>query len=77
MIGLDTNVLVRYMMQDDPEQSPLSTRLVESLSVESPGFVALVSVVELGWMLDAAYALDRHQIADAFEALLVAGRKRA
>lgn len=70
MTGLDTNVLVRYIMQDDPEQSLLSTRLVESLAVESPGFVALVSVVELGWMLDAAYALDRHQIADAFEALL-------
>ncbi|MBN8519925.1 MAG: type II toxin-antitoxin system VapC family toxin [Candidatus Accumulibacter sp.] len=70
MIGLDTNVLVRYIMQDDPEQSLLSTRLVESLSVESPGFVALVSVVELGWVLDAAYDLDRQQIADAFEALL-------
>jgi len=70
MIGLDTNVLVRYIMQDDPEQSLLSIRLVESLSVESPGFVALVSVVELGWVLDAAYDLDRHQIADAFEGLL-------
>ena len=70
MTGLDTNVLVRYIMQDDAEQSPLSIRLVESLSVESPGFVALVSVVELGWVLSSAYDLDRNQIADAFEALL-------
>ena len=35
MIGLDTNVLVRYIMQDDAEQSPLATPLVESLSAES------------------------------------------
>ena len=59
MIGLDTNVLVRYIMQDDARQSALATRLVESLSVESPGFVPLVSVVELAWVLSSAYALDR------------------
>ena len=47
MIGLDTNVLVRYIMQDDARQSPQATRLVESLSVGAPGFVPLVSVVEL------------------------------
>ncbi|EXI66577.1 MAG: putative nucleic-acid-binding protein [Candidatus Accumulibacter adjunctus] len=70
MTGLDTNVLVRYIMQDDAEQSLLSTRLVESLSVESPGFVALISVVELGWVLNSAYDLDRNQIAEAFEGLL-------
>ena len=51
MIGLDTNVLVRYVMQDDPEQSVRATALVESLSVEQPGFVALVAVVELVWVL--------------------------
>lgn len=71
MIGRDTNVLVRYIMQDDSRPvTAVHTRLVESLAVESPGFVALVSVVELGWVLDAAYNLDRHQIADAFEGLL-------
>ena len=51
MFGLDTSVLVRYIMQDDAEQSLLSTRLVASLSVKSPGFVALVSVVELALTL--------------------------
>ena len=70
MIGLDTNVLVRYIMQDDVRQSALATRLVESLSVESPGLVPLVSVVELAWVLSSAYALDRGQVVQAFESLL-------
>jgi predicted nucleic-acid-binding protein len=39
MTGLDTNVLVRYIMQDDAKQSPLANRLLESFSPESPGFV--------------------------------------
>ena len=70
MIGLDTNVLVRYIMQDDVRQSPLATLLVESLSPQMPGFVALVTVVELAWVLSSAYQLDRTEIVEAFEALL-------
>jgi predicted nucleic-acid-binding protein len=70
MIGLDTNVLVRYIMQDDAKQAVLATRLVESLSVELPGFVPLVSVVELAWVLSSAYGLDRGQVVQAFESLL-------
>ena len=70
MIGLDTNVLVRYIMQDDAKQSLLATRLVESLSAEAPGFVPLVSVVELAWVLSSAYELNRAQLIEAFEGLL-------
>jgi predicted nucleic-acid-binding protein len=70
MIGLDTNVLVRYIMQDDAKQSLLATRLVESLSATAPGYVPLVSVVELAWVLSSAYELDRAQLVEAFEALL-------
>jgi predicted nucleic-acid-binding protein len=70
MTGLDTNVLVRYIMQDDAKQSPLATRLVESLSAEAPGFIPLVAVVELGWVLSSAYELDRSQLIEACEALL-------
>jgi predicted nucleic-acid-binding protein len=70
MIGLDTNVLVRYIMQDDAKQSSKATKLLESLTVEEPGFVPLVSVVELGWVLSSSYDLDREQVAQAFELLL-------
>ena len=70
MIGLDTNVLVRYIMQDDDIQSALATRLLESLTSDHPGFVPLVAVVELAWVLSWAYDLDRRQLVAAFEALL-------
>jgi predicted nucleic-acid-binding protein len=70
MTGLDTNVLVRYIMQDDAKQAATANRLVEALTPESPGFVPLVSVVELAWVLSGAYGLDRTQLVEAFEALL-------
>jgi predicted nucleic-acid-binding protein len=49
MIGLDTNVLVRYIAQDDAKQSPRATTLIESLTVDAPGYISVVSVVELVW----------------------------
>ena len=70
MTGLDTNVLVRYIMQDDARQSPKATKLVESLTVDETGFVSMMSVVELGWVLSSSYGLTREQLAQAFEALL-------
>jgi predicted nucleic-acid-binding protein len=70
VIGLDTNVLVRYIMQDDAKQSPLASKLVESLTADTPGLVTLVSVVELIWVLQSCYALERSQLGDALEGLL-------
>ena len=70
MIGLDTNVLVRYVMQDDPRQSPKATRLLESLSAEQPGFVPVVVMVELVWVLSGSYDLNRAQIATVLDTLL-------
>ncbi len=70
MIGLDTNVLVRYIMQDDARQSPKATRLIESLTGEQPGFVPLVSIVELVWVLSSSYGLNRAQVVEALDLLL-------
>lgn len=70
MIGLDTNVLVRYIMQDDPKQSSKASVLIESLDTDSPGFVALVSVVEVYWVLTACFDLSAKQAAQALEVLL-------
>lgn len=70
MIGLDTNVVVRYIMQDDARQSRLATRLIESLTPESPGFLPLVTVVELVWVLSSSYRLDREQVTEALDLLL-------
>lgn len=70
MIGLDTNVLVRYLLQDDPRQSAQASRLIESLSAEEPGFVPVVVLVELAWVLGAGYKLSREQLAAVLETLL-------
>jgi predicted nucleic-acid-binding protein len=70
MIGLDTNVLVRYIMQDDELQAGKATKLVESLSPDDPGFVTLVSVIELVWVLSSCFDLTREQITHALDALL-------
>lgn len=70
MIGLDTNVLVRYIMQDDRKQSPMATQLIESCTDTNAGYVTLVSVIELVWVLSLSYDLRREQVAQALEALL-------
>ena len=70
MIGLDTNVLVRYIMQDDAKQSAKATRIIDGLSSEAPGFISLVSIVELVWVLSSSYGLKREQVASALELLL-------
>ena len=70
MIGLDTNVLVRYIMQDDAAQAAKATALVETLDAERPGFVSLVSIVELYWVLSSCYDLTEAQVMQALEVLL-------
>jgi predicted nucleic-acid-binding protein len=70
MIGLDTNVIVRYIMQDDPKQSPKATKVVESLTPQEPGFVSIVSIVELYWVLTSCYNLSRQEAGQALNALL-------
>ena len=70
MIGLDTNVLVRYITQDDDIQAVLANTLIESLDEASPGFVSLVTVVELSWVLESAYGFTRQQFAEVMQTLL-------
>ena len=73
MIGLDTNVLLRYLAQDDPTHSPRATEIVErSLTVQEPGFVSLVSILEVVWVLKSLFKRSRQQIADDIEMLLAA-----
>ena len=57
MTGLDTDVLVRYLAQDDPKQAALATRLIEKeLSAAAPGFITLVVLVEVCWVLKRLYS---------------------
>jgi predicted nucleic-acid-binding protein len=71
MIGLDTNILVRYLTQDDPVQSAKAAEILERrLTEKNPGFVSVVAMVETVWVLDRAYFLTAQEIATAIERLL-------
>jgi len=71
MIGLDTNILVRYIAQDDPAQSAKAAALIERrLTAENPGFISLVAMAEIVWVLDRAYGLDDQEIAAVVERIL-------
>jgi len=71
MIGLDTNILVRYLAQDDPIQSAKATEILEHrLTEKNLGFVSIVAMVETVWVLDRAYFLTPREIAAAIERLL-------
>ncbi len=70
MIGLDTNVLVRYFAQDDAAQSKKATALMESFSAERPGYVSQIVLVEIVWVLGRSYGVERDQMKDIIESML-------
>lgn len=70
MIGLDTNVLVRYFAQDDAAQSKKATALMESLSADRPGYVAQVALVEVVWILERCYGVEREQMKDIIDSMI-------
>jgi predicted nucleic-acid-binding protein len=73
MIGLDTNVLLRYIAQDDPKQSPRAIEIIEGrLTEQEQGFVSLVTILEVVWVLKSLFQRSRQEIANDIEMLLAA-----
>jgi len=70
MIGLDTNVLVRYIAQDHPAQSAAAVKVMDSLSSDLPGFLSLVVIAEVLWVLQFSYRFKRDEIEHVVERLL-------
>ena len=71
MIGIDTNVLVRYIAQDDRTQSSRATSLIEKeCSVAAPGFVGLVVLAEVVWVSESLYGAAREDVSDIVRRLL-------
>ena len=70
MIGIDTNVLVRYMMQDDAVQSAIATEVFSHISRENPGYLSSLVLAELSWVLTRSYKERRENIANGIEGLL-------
>lgn len=70
MIGLDTNILLRATLDDDPVQSPLAQELLQSLNERRRGFVNLPVVMEFFWVLRSRYRLPHERLAGIMRALL-------
>ena len=71
MYGLDTNILVRYLVQDDPEQSKLATQFIETRCTdEQPCHINHIVLCELCWVLESNYQLVRDDISNVIEQLL-------
>lgn len=70
MIGLDTNILVRFLTHDDPKQTPIAIDIITNrVSEDVPGFVSLVTLAETAWVLDRIYGLDKRKIGEAMRSL--------
>jgi predicted nucleic-acid-binding protein len=70
VIGLDTKVLVQYIMRDDTKQSSRAAALIDALTADELGYVPLIAVVELVWVLSSCYDITREQLVQALETLL-------
>ncbi|MFV0278451.1 MAG: PIN domain-containing protein [Parahaliea sp.] len=71
MKGLDTNVLIRYLAQDDPKQSRIATRFIEAeCTGEDPCFIGHITLCELAWVLQSSYRLSAAAALEVIEKLM-------
>lgn len=70
MISLDMNVLVRYITHDHPAQSAAAVKVMDSLSPDLPGFLSLVVIAEVVWVLQFSYRFKRDEVEHVVERLL-------
>jgi len=71
LIGLDTNVVIRYLVQDDKKQSAAATRFIEkSLTTDAPGYINHICLCEIVWVLQRCYAVAKPQVREIIEGLL-------
>ncbi len=70
MIGLDSNVLLRFVVGDDPEQARAARTVMAGLTPKEPGFISLVTLVEFAWVLARGYRRSPEQVLDHVEDLL-------
>ena len=71
MIGLDTNVLIRHLTQDEPQQAERASALIQTAcSIDEPGYINRVVICEIVWVLERAYRYERSLIASCLETIL-------
>ncbi len=71
MIGIDTNVVLRFLLKDDVRQSARALRFMrDKISAVQPGYVSLVTLLEIVWVLDSLYGFNAEQQMAVVEDLL-------
>jgi predicted nucleic-acid-binding protein len=70
LIGVDTNVLLRWISRDDARQAGVADEFFEGLTKENRGFVSQISLVELAWALKRSYGFSTTRTLDVLEELL-------
>ena len=68
MLGVDTNVLVRFLAEDDPLQTPQAVQALKAAS-NQPIYVGRIVAVETFWVLTKVKRFPRHAVIDAFRGL--------
>jgi predicted nucleic-acid-binding protein len=69
--GLDTNVLVRYLTEDDPRQAAAAVREIEETGKKDEKLIVQPLVLcELAWVLESAYGVGKKELLDVFERIL-------
>ena len=74
MIALDTNVLVRFLAQDDDAQFEVAAGLIEGCTSDAPGYVCREVIIELVWVFERACKYSREDIAEALLSIVTASQ---
>lgn len=73
MKGIDTNVLVRYLVKDDKEQAKIASAYIHIQKIVAAGelcFINMIVLCELVWVVESAYGFQRKEIAEDWFVLL-------
>lgn len=70
MTGLDTNILVRFFAKDDLDQMRRVREYMRTFTPMDPGFVSLITLIELEWVLRSRYGTKKAQLIEYLEQLL-------
>ncbi len=69
MTGLDTNVLVRYIVRDDLAQAERADSALNECTAEEPGYITIVSLAEMVWVLRSYYRMPKTALITCIERL--------
>ena len=70
MIGLDSNVLIRFLADDEPQQAGQAKQLLTALTADNPGYISLVALIETIWVLKHHFHCSRDRVFDVIETAL-------